>query len=277
MTLNELKRRVMHLGFEEAFEDEGRFLTSLSRALYTAFLDRPRIKISSVYIPKRVGSLLSEVFAYTPGCEVTFELSGCAFSCRVSGRGELTVTDGGVRRKIAFSGPREVREHISGTASLSFSGDYSYTVTSLAVFSALSGPDVSDIPIYLDSHRIDLKSHLLDFLAPTDPPRYPSGEYVRGAEIVSGTLIIPHSVSGELSLRYYRAPQIPTGERGDEVIDMPEELSELIPLLVASYVWLDDDPEKAEYYRALYDSGISSLNRSLYRSVGAEYKTDGWA
>ena len=58
---------------------------------------------------------------------------------------------------------------------------------------------------------------------------------------------------------------------------MPEETRELLPLLVASYLWLDDDPEKAEYYRALYADGINILRRNVFRRLDNVYKTNGWA
>ena len=38
----------------------------------------------------------------------------------------------------------------------------------------------------------------------------------------------------------------------ETVIDLDEELSTLLPLLVASYIWLDDDADRAEYYMTLY-------------------------
>lgn len=39
----------------------------------------------------------------------------------------------------------------------------------------------------------------------------------------------------------------------DSIIDMPDKVIDLIPLLAAYYVWLDDDERKAVYYYNQYD------------------------
>ena len=70
---------------------------------------------------------------------------------------------------------------------------------------------------------------------------------------------------------------MPGGLDGDERIDVPEELAELLPLAVASFVWLDDDPEKAQYYMSLYKDGIGTLRRFHPRELGSSYVTNGWA
>ena len=49
-------------------------------------------------------------------------------------------------------------------------------------------------------------------------------------------------------------PKEITDETADEtVIDMPEKIIDLIPLLAAHYAWLDDDIQKATMYYNEYD------------------------
>lgn len=49
-------------------------------------------------------------------------------------------------------------------------------------------------------------------------------------------------------------PEEITDETADEtVIDMPEKIIDLIPLLAAHYAWLDDDIQKATMYYNEYD------------------------
>lgn len=39
----------------------------------------------------------------------------------------------------------------------------------------------------------------------------------------------------------------------DNIIDLPDKVIDLVPLLAAYYVWLDDDERKAVYYYNQYD------------------------
>ena len=92
-----------------------------------------------------------------------------------------------------------------------------------------------------------------------------------------GRLILPDGYSGEIRINYHRAPIKTSGTDPDERIDIPPECEELLPLLVASYVWLEDSPDIAQYYRSLYREGINTLRRNLTRVGAGEYSTNGWA
>lgn len=278
MTPNQLKDTVLHLGFETTLESEDSFFSALARALYTVFLDRPQIKSADLMIPGRRGTLISAGFVHDPRTVEEFTLDGAALSFRIGGTGSYIITTGNKSYERQFDGGLAIcRERLYGISTIRFLGEYSYTVSSLATFPALPGPKDSDIPILLDRQEIELKSKIPDFLAPNEPPKDSLGQSVDGAEISSGMLILPSVFSGYIRLSYLRSPKIPTHEDGDMEIDLPEETRELLPLLVASYLWLDDDPEKAEYYRALYDDGIKTLRQNVFRRLGTVYKTNGWA
>ena len=55
---------------------------------------------------------------------------------------------------------------------------------------------------------------------------------------------------------YERKPAVieDTGDvtNDDNVIDLDDELCSLLPVLIAAYVWIDDEPQKSEYYMSLY-------------------------
>ncbi len=278
MTPNQLKETVLHLGFETTLESEESFFSALARALYTVFLDRPQIKSAELMIPARQGRLISAGFVHDPRTVEEFTLDGAAVSFRVGGTGSYILVTGGKSYERTFDvGLGICRERLNGVSTIRFLGEYSYTVSSLAVFPTLSGPRVTDIPILLDSQEIDLKSKIPDFLAPNEPPKDLYGRSISGAEISSGILTLPSTFSGYIRLSYLRSPRIPVYEDRDSEIDLPEETRELLPLLVASYLWLDDDPEKAEYYRALYADGIKTLRQNVFRRLDTVYKTNGWA
>lgn len=278
MTPNQLKDIVLQLGFETTLESEDSFFSALARALYTVFIDRPQISFAELMIPKRSGNLISKGFVHEPTAPEEYSLIGAAVSFRISGIGGYIITCGGKSYERTFDSELCVcRERLNGPSTIRFVGEYSYTVSALAVFPSLTGPDEKDIPVFNEGFRIDLKTRIADFLAPYEAPKTENGDLIAGAEISSGILTLPDSFSGYLRLSYLRTPRIPTHEDRSSEIDMPEETRELLPLLVASYLWLDDDPEKAEYYRALYADGINTLRRNVFRRLDNVYKTNGWA
>ena len=64
---------------------------------------------------------------------------------------------------------------------------------------------------------------------------------------------------------------------GDGRIDVPEECLALFPLLVCGYLWLDDEPDRAQYYMALYREGRSLLlERKPSRTQRLNTDTLGW-
>ena len=39
------------------------------------------------------------------------------------------------------------------------------------------------------------------------------------------------------------------------------ELCALLPVLIAAYVWIDDEPQKSEYYKYLYSERAAEIER----------------
>jgi hypothetical protein len=50
-------------------------------------------------------------------------------------------------------------------------------------------------------------------------------------------------------------------ENEDDEIDLDEDICQILPLLVASYVWLDDEEEKSSVYRSLFYREAESISR----------------
>ena len=59
---------------------------------------------------------------------------------------------------------------------------------------------------------------------------------------------------GTLKIGYYSAPTPLDADTVDEQIKIDPMLTEMLPILTASYVWRDEEPEKAAEYRAEYES-----------------------
>ena len=84
-------------------------------------------------------------------------------------------------------------------------------------------------------------------------------------DVVGDNVLLPHGAKGCFAVHYKMRPtpidedQAP-GENTD-VIDLDEELCSLLPNLVASYVWLEDEAAMAQYYYSLYQQMAADVER----------------
>ena len=278
MTFATLKDSVARLGFEADIGSEV-LMSALSRALYTLFTDRPVEKTARLVMPPFRGAVVLARLDHTPGAVERYPLSGVAFSAILSGKGRCAIEYGSERESFEFDAEllplrRRLRR---SDAVICFEGDYAFSVLSLTVFDATRSDRLEDIPLYDERLEIPLGKRITDIMGVVDPPKDASGREIAGAVLRDGRLILPEGFSGEVLLSYRRTPRLPKGVYPDEDLDIPSGCDELLPLLVASYVWLEDSPEIAQYYRALYREGIASLNRKMPRCGSDSYLTDGWA
>ena len=280
MKYQELISIVARLGFEKEIEDEYTLRSAVTRGLYTIFNDRPSFSRRSLVKRDHGTILISGCFTHNPREPETFSLPpySSAFSFAVYGEGAYSITSGAMTTEKEFSGKGEaVKDFYSGRSTITFLGDCSYTVVSLAAFKNVFGKSIGDIPLARDESILSLNEHIPDFLAPAEAPRDRHGEVIVGAEIEGDRLILPDGFSGEVNITYRRKPKIPVGDYLDDEIDVPAECTELLPLIVASYVWLDDEPERSQYYLSLYKDGINGLRRFAPRQISSSYETNGWA
>ncbi len=278
MTLNELKNSVIDLGFEVGLDKDEMLIPALSRALHTIYQDRPRLKTVRLSAGRMGGRLLGEHIYHEGGEVIQYDLCGVAYSFRVSGLGSYIITAGAMREEHSFDGEMvEVRARLSAPGSIIFSGEYAYDIYSLAEFDSIRGPRPSDIPIYGEHRCYTLEEICPDFLGTHSLPRGRTGAIITGADISGGVMRLPYSYYGEVLLTYRRAPYVASGDDMEEEIDISREVEELLPLLVASYLWLDDDSDKAQYYMSLYRSGMATVQRAGSGEFASEYATNGWA
>ena len=277
MTLNELKESVLSLGFEDGFDNDELFHTATRRALHTLSVDRPRISERSLVVLSEGGRLISSAFLHTGGSFERFTIGGRAFSFKVTGSGFYRIEDRDGERTESFGDEPVVRGFIRGDANITFYGENDYLVLSLASFDRRISDRSIDIPVYGERRKIDLSLSIPDFLAPHRLPTDKYGFELSDARIRDGILSLPYGFSGEIYISYKRRFSLPDFDDGDSIIDLSSECEELLPLLVAFYVWLDDDAEKAEIYLSLYKDALASIKRSNQRLVGASYLTNGWA
>ena len=281
MNLKELHSDICALGFDDFLPFDARFLSSARRALieiYTASAITKSVKfLTRRCLPK---TQISE-FNHKGGGTEVLPLNGAAFSMRLYGKGEFKVKSSkGVITKSFDCDGDYFKCFIGDGASLTLTGELSYTVLGLACFEEVFSDRERDIPSSDGVKIIDARERLADFFAFADDARDSNGEKISGISFSDGKIIIPPDFSGEINLTYRKMPIAPTLDSPDVDIDIPSSHAPLLPLLTASYYLLDDEVEKAGFYRDLYEKNLKTVldgEKKMQQCSGKYEVLDRWA
>ncbi len=278
MTLNELKENVAMLGFEREIDDMTLFISSVNTALSMIFTDRPVLKTAyiSTYVPPL--TFYREKISHTANETMSFHVKGKALSFRSTGRGEVIINDSsGDCLFLLTRDGQKVSSFIMREADILLRGDDDFTLFDFSVFKYTDSERQTDIPIYTPRREIAITDSLSDFKLFTKQPMDRHGAPI-DAEVIEGhKLSLPFDWSGEIKIEYQRKPISPSIALQDADIDISPECSHLLPLLTASFMWLDDDAQKAQYYMSLYQSGMAEIKRYSPIISNSDYPVNGWA
>ena len=278
MTLNELKNDVAKLGFESYIEDEDCFIASANRALSLIYIDRPMSKSAVITFKGPGVNLTREFIEHRSGESISIHCKGKAISFRSSGIGECVVRDNTGAGSVQLTGDRQlVKQFISGDATITFLGNYYFTVSNLAVFDDLLSNKPLDIPEYNPYQEINPKDYCDDFRAFNSYPCDKFGNPIDSVTLLDGRIRAPFDYRGEMYLTYYRTPKAIDKTNQNVSIDISEECAPMLPLLTASFLWLDDDSAKAQYYMSLYRDMIANTKRYSINKIDTAYRVNGWA
>lgn len=265
MTVQALKEAVIHLGFSETLDDnDALFRESAERALAELSCIVPRIASFTLY---HLPPAPCYMIAGPIGMGESYTLkspSGKSFFLRLLGKGTVRVRAGNEEKIYAVNAEGGGAESHFATLPaskseivFSFQGEAGLTLLSLAVYEEA----YVEPPDPLGSRCYDLAKLIEDFGALQAPPLTKNGEALKSEEgggyrLESGHLLYLSNAKSEiLTLSYRRRLTLP--EEGE--LPLSEEESQLLPLLIAAYVWLDDDPEKAAFYFNRFREGTRSL------------------
>ena len=305
MTVLELYNSVAQLGFEDSLEDESRFLFSANRALLQVNALRPATR-TCIINHEPLKNLVSEN-TFSPLRKTTdlyFEAIGAKSyyfeTCGGEGKfiiekyteeGWKELSDDSIESSKIFKCCKgfvfEDGDFLNENdrVRLRFTGDYLYSVRNVAMYKEFYSKSEEDIPEYKSYVGYDISTLVDDFLALDTSPVKINGdtsEINRNYDIENDRIVLlPYDESGLYKVIYRKKPQEITGEmlsKGDKhSVDLDEELCSLLPILVASYIWIDDEPEKAEYYLILYRERAVDFERRLSRTAPVNIKNVyGW-
>lgn len=304
MTVSELYNSVAQLGFEDSLEDDSRFIFAANRALLQVNALRPATSAYVINHKPMLNKVLVDTF--TPiekATELFFYANDVkAFYFEADGNGtvyferynESTAKWVGFYH-VEFEGNggfvpqrghiKDKGEFVTGAVRMHFVGEYLYSVKCVAMYEHLYSANENDVPAYEAFIRYDISDLATDFLSLASPPII-EGEGIthlnQGYDVENGRIILlPYSARGVFKVIYNKRPNpiVDTGASGndDTVINLDDELCALLPILVASYVWMDDEPEKAQYYLMLYNERAVDIERRKFKAAPIQMKSvNGW-
>lgn len=288
MTIKELYSSVAQLGFETTLESDERFFFAVNRAIMQVNRVKP---LTSIYKLNHFPlENLIEGNQYEPVCKNKEALIFVAeaarsyyFECNGNGLaivekstdGEEWITIGDITlsspdgRFVEYKGfILEGANPVDDKVRIRFIGDYLYYVQNVAMYGSLLSTQTKDIPVYARNITYNIASLTNDFMGFVCPPiadAKRSTSFVLNQDYFieeESKILIPASVKGVFEICYNRRPREATSEGMEkgELIDLCDELCAILPNLVASYIWVDDEPEKAQYYLSLYREQVAEIS-----------------
>ena len=214
---------------------------------------------------------------YKGGGAIALPLPGRAYSMRAYGKGRITVKDGADVKSFDFdTRGKRLAGFMKVGGELILEGDSPFTLTDVTSFSEAPWSSLEDIPSGAETKTVNAERLIPDFEALVALPKDSKGRCV-SCEVCDGRITLPSDFHGELVLHYKRRPTEPSLDDLNSSLDLPRGIEFALPYLVAYYLLLDDDPEKAEKYKEIYDKAIKETKREALSRSYPEIITNGWA
>lgn len=229
--------------------------------------------------------------ALNDGSSFTFSADGVkSFYFQYSGIGKAYITGGDEETEISidsYGSFTEIRgnyPNVSGNkVTIRFESDYPATVKNLAMYEATFPEDENGakVPEYGRYIKYDLKELATDFYNLFDNSiNYEDGniylnttDYYRESDHI---LILPSNRPGMYTIYYHAYPvQITEETEEDYVLPIDPDVAVLLPLYMASQLYMDDDLAIATTLRNQFEVGLDSLVNTSHYS-GKESFTSEW-
>lgn len=301
MTVNEVKEAVVGYGYNRDLAgNDSLFYTALNLAMKEVNRLRPRTEtVTLVHEPIGEVAAYRDVAICKPGDPLRYTAVARSLSFEVSGNAAITVKGArlangsstavcdvsGWSRYTAIYTDEGLTEEESGHIWVEVKSNLDAKVCFVRNVYFFDVPYVPVIPSG-DIVEYDLRA-MLDRFSAVSFPIMRDGVDLGGGEVslVGGyKLRIPKGDRGTYEVNCEVYPKRVTfNAEGDTdllgedstVIELDDDLAELLPLLVASYLWMDDEPEKAAAYEARYARAAQHI-RPVERTVRV-IDRKGWA
>ena len=304
MKISELYEAVAKLGFEDSLEDIPAFFYAANRAVLQINALRPLLSIREIYHRACDNVALGaghDIREYT-GEEIVVDAVGSAkayyLEAMGTGRANIEVYDSalgkwGVYETVEFNDPTAFEafrgliepdgDFTEEPVRIRFIGGFAYSYRNIALYDVIFSDNVNDIQPFTEFLRYDLKKLCPGFIELADQPLGDGflrlgGDYVLESPSV---LLIRRERADDVKIKYKKEParlkynNSPTTDETE--IELDADLCELVPLLVAAYIWADEGDGKYALYLELYRERAAEIERRAKSREPAEYRlTGGW-
>lgn len=292
MKLYDLYKAVSQLGFEDSLGDESTsgFLYAVNRALIEINSLRPRKKIVTINHKVPTNLLFSYPTEIEKTETLKFKAKNAkSFYFEVCGKGSYAIsflgTDEGTSTTVKeeidfdhknFTAIKGIITHngafvdkatdpnmkFSGEVELKFDGDYDYGIRNVALYDRVYSDRDADVVPFTNRIPYNMNAIVNDFERfDSSPLQASTDKFLLGEYTIENqnTILLPREYPGAYQISYIHkaTPISMTANVNDGInspdIDLDDDLAALMPNLVAAYVLLDDEAEKAQYYLDLYN------------------------
>ena len=283
MTYRELKEEVIDLGFDTRIDDPRMLVSATNRAIRHIRRFYPARERLTLTQREPLFLQPEEFSAKERRC---FEADGVrALSFFYIGEGALTLEldDGHRAEQLASPRWRARRILLPSTVPhlrVTFEGA-GLCVRHFSMHGAVDDTGCEGaVPLFADRVGYDLQALCprMMYLAGT-PLLGDEGAAVACYALEDGEFLLPCHLRGRVTVTVACNPRTAVlGDfNGEGEPDCPQELQDMLPLLVASYLWLDVEPEKAQYYKACFDEQLQMWRaQQKFNGDGKVVSRKGW-
>lgn len=300
MIVSDLYKQVAGLGFESSLDDDSRFYYAANRALLQVSRIRPATRTHHINHKPLMNALPTGFSSMECRGNLAFEASsakGYYFEADGNGQAYIEYFEDGSwkvakivemqsnRTFKAYSGlVKNGTEFVEGSVRIRFLGNYLYHVRRVALYPDVYSNNDADVPAYEPYSKYDISDLASDFLAMSAPPIVDSdGREVlnQNYDIENGRIVLlPRSMPGEYIVRYIKKPtalaQKNNANTDNQAIDLDDDLCAILPNLVASYIYAEDEPQLAEYYLTLYNQQAIVIEQKARQHSSVFITNNGW-
>ncbi len=280
MTFSELTSAATLLGFNDTLFPDSILVNSVNLALTELYTTRPVYRTVRFAAGGLTPLLYCKEINVTPGQRIEYTAEGSSYSVRIHGTCNFLVKHGEQMDLFNVETGQEAKLFkgvIYPGSTLSFWSSYAFSIFDLSIYDRVYSGDAEDVPDGGHTTSFDLRRLYGDFMSFTSPATDTFGVPLKNCRLIDGKIEIDSTYAGEIVITYRRLPEMCIGE-AEEGIDLPKEYESVFPLLVASYLWLGNEVEKAKHYRSIYEDLIGKMGSGGYAAINSFYEiTDGWA
>lgn len=263
MTIHDLKNEVEALGFSGLSPDDNSLACTINRALRMIHTCHPKTKRGELgFFPE--DAILKRDVMVGEGAEVSLSVPAGNLTMTLQGEGEYTVRYGKKSLGHSFSCiPSNVNIEFPEDGELIFSAESHFSAWNIRAYRRSAFPFDDALTVSGDYLTLDLRKVFPDLVYLLRTPRDISGKEIMGIVVNDASHVsLPKSYRGVISFDYRAAADEITEDSDDgDKIDISDELTPLLPLLVTYFLWLDDEPDIAKEYLSEYEKLSANIKR----------------